>query len=260
MTTGTPIRREPPSFRRVTVAAVSDVGPRLQRITLAGPELHGFPVPEPAASVRLLLPSPGAALEIPAWNGNEFLSASGTRPVLRTLTPRFVRATGSRSTELDVDVVLHDGGLLSTWAASVTPGFDVAVSGPGRGYAVPAASVVLLAGDETAIPAISQLLETFAADVTITVLVEVAAGDGEVPLPVHPRAAVTWVRAIADTSPGSALVEAVRAASIDPGARVWAAGEAGAVQRIRKYLFDERGFARRDAVVRGYWKHGRAET
>ena len=38
---------------------------------------------------------------------------------------------------------------------------------------------------------------------------------------------------------------------------VWAAGEAAAVQRIRRYLFDERRDARDRTTVRGYWKHGR---
>ena len=40
--------------------------------------------------------------------------------------------------------------------------------------------------------------------------------------------------------------------------RVWAAGEAAAVQRIRRHLFEQRGLTRTQAVVRGYWKHGRA--
>jgi NADPH-dependent ferric siderophore reductase len=43
-----------------------------------------------------------------------------------------------------------------------------------------------------------------------------------------------------------------------PEVRVWAAGEAAAVQRIRRYLFEERGMARAQTSVRGYWKHGRA--
>jgi NADPH-dependent ferric siderophore reductase len=58
--------------------------------------------------------------------------------------------------------------------------------------------------------------------------------------------------------PGSALVAAVHAAEIVDGARVWAAGEAAAMQRIRRYLFEERGIARPLTTVRGYWKHGRA--
>jgi NADPH-dependent ferric siderophore reductase len=39
---------------------------------------------------------------------------------------------------------------------------------------------------------------------------------------------------------------------------VWVAGEAAAVQRIRRHLFAERGLTRAQAVVRGYWKQGRS--
>ena len=53
------------------------------------------------------------------------------------------------------------------------------------------------------------------------------------------------------------LVSAVTGADIDHDTLVWAAGEAAAMQRIRKHLFDERGLARASAVVRGYWKRGR---
>jgi NADPH-dependent ferric siderophore reductase len=42
------------------------------------------------------------------------------------------------------------------------------------------------------------------------------------------------------------------------GWRLWAAGEAASMQRIRQHLFTERGIARSVATVRGYWKHGRA--
>jgi NADPH-dependent ferric siderophore reductase len=41
---------------------------------------------------------------------------------------------------------------------------------------------------------------------------------------------------------------------------VWAAGEAAAMQRIRKHLFDERNAPRDHTTVRGYWKHGRTAT
>ena len=43
-----------------------------------------------------------------------------------------------------------------------------------------------------------------------------------------------------------------------PGARVWVAGEAATMQRIRRDLFEHRGLSRAQATVRGYWKHGRA--
>ncbi len=88
------MRREPPSFRPAAVTDVGRTGPRLARIVLSGPELVGFAVTEPAASVRLLLPAPGSELVLPSWNGNEFLLAGGQRPIIRTLTPRERRRDG----------------------------------------------------------------------------------------------------------------------------------------------------------------------
>lgn len=246
------MRREPPAFRAVTVAGVTWINPRMVRVTLAGPALEGFAVPEPAASVRLLLPSPGSGgeLVVPAWNGNEFLMADGARPVLRTFTPR---RFDPDALELDVEIVVHGGGAASTWAAAAAVGAPVALSGPGRGYTIdPAAPSFLLAGDETALPAISQLLEALP-PVPVQVHVEIA----------DPTAAELPPDAEAHVLPegapqGDALVAAVVGADVDPDTQVWVAGEAAAVQRIRKYLFQERGLPRSQTSIRGYWKHGRA--
>ena len=247
------VRREPPRFRRVEVRRLEERSPRLTRVTLAGAELAGFAVDEPAASVRLLLPSPGAdELAIPEWQGNEFLLEDGSRPVIRTLTPRRVDADAP---ELDVEIVRHGGGQASTWVADVGPGALAAVSGPGRGYTLdPEASELLLAGDETAIPAISQLRAVLPSGTTAQVHIEVADPAAELPLP----APVSWHALPAREVPGAALVAAVQEAALSPGAKGWAAGEAAAMQRIRKHLFDERGLSRRDATGRGYWKVGRA--
>jgi NAD(P)-dependent dehydrogenase (short-subunit alcohol dehydrogenase family) len=65
-----------------------------------------------------------------------------------------------------------------------------------------------------------------------------------------------WVEA--DVTDPDALAAAVRDADLAPGSRVWAAGEAVAVQRIRRHLFDDCGVPRAHTSVRGYWKHGRA--
>jgi NADPH-dependent ferric siderophore reductase len=227
------------------------------RVTVAGPELEGLLVEQPAASVRLLLPSPGTrGLVMPSWNGNEFLLANGLRPTIRTFTPRRVDPVAP---ELDLEIVVHGGGAASEWAAGAEPGDEAAVSGPGRGYAVDrGAHGFLLAGDETAIPAISQLLESLPPEAPVQVRIEVADPDARVPLPDHPRAAVEWCGLARGAPAGDALVAAVRAADLAPGTRVWAAGEAAAVQHIRRHLFDERGLPRALASVRGYWKHGRS--
>jgi len=240
------VRREPPPFRRVEVRRTDALSSRFVRVTLAGPELEGFTVDEPAASVRILLPTPPAKeLVMPTWNGNEFLLPDGTRPALRTFTPRRVDPS---TNELDIDVVLHGHGVASTWAADAQPGDVAAVSGPGRGYELdPAATHYLLAGDETAVPAIGQLLEVIPPTTAVDVHL---AAEPDAPLPTHPGATVHWHHD---------LVEAVATAAIPDDARIWVAGEAATVQRIRKHLFNERGISRQQATVRGYWKRGLSE-
>jgi NADPH-dependent ferric siderophore reductase len=229
-------------------------------VTLAGPELDGFELDLPASSVRLLLPPEGTdQVELPTWTGNEFLAADGTRAVIRTLTPlRVGPADQGQGSALDVEIVLHGDGPLSTWAAGVEPGAPAAVSGPGRGYDVdPDAPAYLLAGDESAMPAIGQLLPHLPGTAAVTVLVEVADPEARIDLPAHPRCEVRWLVAENPADPGGALVDAVTDVELDPDARVWAAGEAAAMHRIRRHLFDERGLPRSQATVRGYWKRGR---
>jgi len=52
----------------------------------------------------------------------------------------------------------------------------------------------------------------------------------------------------------------VRVAQPTAEEKVWVAGEAAAVQRIRRHLFEERGLTRLSVHVRGYWKTGRSES
>jgi NADPH-dependent ferric siderophore reductase len=251
------VRREPPRFRRVEVRRVEQVSPRLVRITVAGSELEGLAVEQPAASVRLLLPSPGTReLVMPTWTGNEFLLPDGQRPTIRTFTPWRVDAD---ALELDLGIVVHGTGAASEWAAGAEPGDAGAISGPGRGYAVDHnAPAYLLAGDETAIPAITQLLEALPADTRVQVHIEVGHPGARITLPAHPNATVEWCDLPSGAASGELLIEAVSGADLAPDSKVWVAGEAAAVWRVRKHLFDERGLRRNQAAVRGYWKHGRS--
>lgn len=236
---------------------MAQLTPRLLQVTLAGSELEGLTVEQPAASVRLLFPSAGTRqLVMPTWNGNEFLLPNGERPTIRTFTPRRV---DPQALELDVEIVVHADGAASRWAEEAEPGDSAAVSGPGRGYVVdPEAPAFCLAGDETAIPAISQLLETLPGSRPVQVHVEVADPTARLELTSRPQTTIQWHDMDPGAAFGDALVAAVRGAELAPATRVWVAGEAAAVQRIRRHLFDERGLPRSQTAVRGYWKYGRS--
>ncbi len=250
------LRRPPPPFRRLEVSRTERLSGRMCRVTLGGPELEGFSVTQPAASVRVFLPmGRDAALVLPEWTGNQFVLPGGDRPNIRTLTPRRFDPTGL---ELDVEVVIHGEGAASEWAAGARPGDQAAISGPARGYTIdPEGERFLLAADETALPAVSQLLESLPAAVPVQAWIEIATPDARLPLPAWSGAAVSWLDRPAQGLPSDLLVEAVGDAELGPGVRIWAAGEAAAMQRIRRLLSEGRGFPREHATVRGYWKHGR---
>lgn len=228
------------------------------RVVLGGDELDGFAIESPASSVRLLLPPEGhAELVMPTWTGNQFELPDGRRAPIRTFTPRYF---DDERLELTLDIVLHDHGAATDWARGAQVGDEVAISGPGRSEELdPDAQSFLLAGDESAIPAIGQLLEAIDPDRPVDVHVEIAAPDGRVELPTHPSATVTWHLAEAGAPPGESVVAAVQQVEELPDA-VWVAGEAAAVQRVRKHLFDDRGRTRSSVTARGYWKLGRSAT
>jgi len=245
-------RREPPPLVEATLIARHEITPRLLRLAFDGPSLANMLV-EAAASVRLLVPSPGIdQLVLPEWNGNEFLLPGGTRPALRTFTP-LQPASGAT---LDLEIVRHPGGAVSGWAETAPIGSRVAISGPGRGFEPPTdATEFHLLGDETAAPAIGQLLTALPPTATISVDIEVTTTAAIRPLPDHPGAVVRWTALSSGERAGSTLLAAVEPLDeLPPSAHVWAAGEAAAVQAIRKLLLVERGLARAQATIRGYWK------
>jgi NADPH-dependent ferric siderophore reductase len=228
------------------------------RLEFAGGELSGFSIPSPASSVRLLLPpSDAETIVMPTWSGNQFELPDGSRAPIRTFTPRYF---DDGALVLTLDVVLHDHGAASDWARAAEVGDEVAISGPGRAEPLdPDARSHLLVGDESAIPAIGQLLEAIPHDRSVEIHIELADPAGRLDLPAHPGATVEWHDAGPGASPGDAMVAVLERVDPLPDA-VWVAGEAAAVQRARTHLFDERGRSRSDVTARGYWKRGRSAT
>ncbi len=210
---------------------------------------------EPASSVRLLLPSePGGQLELPEWNGNEFLDARGARPTIRTLTPWQLDAERG---VLRVAVLRHGASPLSAWLDGSAPGDEVALSGPGRGL-VPDPSIEdwVLIGDECAVPAIATLVDAIAPGCSVRVVVEAVAPTPstvlEGLLPRHPGVSFELVEADV-AAPGDSMVRRLGDVAITDSTLLWAAGEAAAMQRIRK-MVDRPTAPRSLTVVRGYWK------
>ena len=239
-------KRRPP--RRVEVTRVEVLSPAMRRITFKGDELEGFAPETPASYIKLIFPEPGNSEP-------ERPLPDAPRPkAMRTYTPLAVRPDVH---EVDVDFVLHGEGPASTWAGQAAVGQVIYLMGPGPGYALDtSAAQHLLIADDSALPAIENILAVLPASASVHLMVEVISADEARPLQSAAQLVTQWLpRGTDHREAGLPLERALRALqTVPPGAKIYLACEAAAMRRIRKLLQDELGVDRQHIVGRGYWK------
>ncbi|MEU0406884.1 siderophore-interacting protein [Streptomyces griseorubiginosus] len=252
-------------FFSLQVVRTRRLGPSLVRVTFSGEELQYFFSDGRDQSLSLFLPAagrtePGVPVELgdgwwQAWREQP----DDVRAVMRSYTLRGLRRDPD---EIDIDFVLHEpAGPASGWAARASVGDRVQLLGPAIAdnrairFRPPVdTDLVLLWGDETALPAVSAILEALPAGQRARVWLEVRdAGDIQ-DLAADADAEITWVV-------GETGLDAVREAQLPPAERpyVWIAGESGCVKELRRHFVRERGIDRRRVTFVGYWRLGMTE-
>ncbi|NDV87613.1 SIP domain-containing protein [Aurantimonas aggregata] len=250
---------ELPQFREMRVVSAVDLTPRIRRVRLTGSDLARFEAG--GLHVRLLFPPAGRLpvwpcadrSGIPAWpEGEDRLTA-------RTYT---IRRIDVAAATVDIDVVMHEGSCPgSDWARTAEPGSIVGMMGPGGGELVPAERY-LLAGDETALPAIARMLESLPAQARGTAMIEVQ-DEGEIQALAHPAGfEIVWLdrggRAAGMTDLLRAAVTALHWPA-DPGCFVYVAGEFAAFKAIREHCRKTWRLKRSAHLVSAYWRRGRRD-
>lgn len=237
---------------------MSKVSPRLVSVTVTGPALEGFAIPEPTSHVKVFLPQPGQdEPKLPEQTADGPVQpADDERPVVRTYTPvRFDPA----SQTLELQFVLHGTGPASEWAEKAKPGDKLAVAGPGGRFVLgEATGNWWLAADESAIPAVATLLEALPASAVADVHIEVADASDEITFDSQAKTTVTWHHRRDPKAFGAELDAAARAADIGEDTRIWVACEAAAMRGIRRYFRNEKGLPLSSMTTRGYWRAGEA--
>jgi NADPH-dependent ferric siderophore reductase len=225
------------STRHLEVVAVTDIGPRIRRITLGGPELRDFAP----------LPGQDVVVHLVDEHGN------GVR---RRYT---IRHLDRAALSFDLDVVVHGHGAGSTWGATASVGDSVEVFGPRGKVLLAPAGWQLFAGDESALPAIVEMVEALPGQAAVVALVEVLDEDDEQPIAASAAVQVRWLYrgAAAAGRPEllSAALGAVRLPAADRHAYLF--GESRVVRQLRDELLD-RGLRAEEISAKGYWNAGRA--
>jgi NADPH-dependent ferric siderophore reductase len=294
---------------RVTVDAVDRPSPSFVRISFGGPALADLGTPGRVLDQRIKLIFPAASGELPDLSdaGSEWYQAwlaipEESRGSMRTYSIRELAVgEAGTTTTVVVDFVLHldpeSSGPASQWAAGARPGDALLLLGPRRGrvdgggieYSPGSARTVLLAGDETAAPAIARILEDADRDLRGTAFIEVPHADDILPIAAPPGVDVRWLPrtgrdhgaallpavleyvgaesapALADAESDDLLWETPTYSGLGEGLPdprdpadnyFWIAGESGVVTTLRRHLVNELGVDRAQVAFMGYWRKG----
>ncbi|MEU6572150.1 siderophore-interacting protein [Streptomyces sp. BPPL-273] len=249
-----------PGLHRGRVLRVEWLSPHMARVVLGGEGLKEFSAGRYTDHyVKLVFPLEGVRYPEP------FDIAAIRRDFPRDQWPRTrtytVRRWDPDAGELSVDFVHHgDRGLAGPWAATVKPGEEIHLIGPGGGYAPRAeADWHLLAGDESALPAIGAALEALPAGAVAKAFIEVSGPEEEQEIQTRADAEITWLHR-GERQIGDALREAVSGFDFPAGTvHGFVHGEAHTVKGLRHHLRLERGLTRDQLSISGYWRRGADE-
>lgn len=212
------------------VKQIEVLSPSFVRIEFGGDQLRGFGTPGRTYDQRIKLIFPGATGQLPAlveagedWYQRWLSLPDGERGSMRTYSIRDLLVAEDGETTLTIDFVLHlvpgATGPASSWAAEAAPGDKLLIFGPRNGmlegggieYEPGEASTVLLAGDETAAPAIARIIEDLASSQAaprVHAFIEVPHAADKLEIDCYDGATVTWLSRESEES-GTKLIPAV---------------------------------------------------
>lgn len=253
------VTQEGGALRAEVVRSVR-VSPHMQRVTLTGADLARLRWRGYDQWVRLFLPGadPGSLDRVPdrmshgAYARMMAVPAS-RRPTVRSYT---LRSWRPQAVELDIDFVIHgSSGVAAPWAAAATPGDPVVLIDQGCGWPSIHPGRVVLAADETGLPAVLGVLRDLDRSVRGVAFVEVLdladAQEHQAPTGVD----VHWLVRQPGVTVGSLVMAALGDARLPDGDRHgFAVGESRLATGVRRRLVKESGWDREEVTFCGYWK------
>jgi NADPH-dependent ferric siderophore reductase len=221
------------------VVKAFDVAPRMRRVQLAMDGALDEFTPKPGQEIVLQIPQ------------------AGGEPARRHYT---IRRLDRATKIIDVDFVLHGHRTPGvSWALDARPGDVVDIRGPrGRISLDLAADWHLFLGDETAIPAILNMLEALPKGAPVHAFVEIGSDADKQEPATEANLQLRWLsRNGAAPGPNDLLFQALAGFAFPAGkGRCITIGETGNIRNLRHALI-ERGVDRAQIFSEGYWRPGR---
>ncbi len=163
---------------RAEVIAARRLTPGMVRVTLGGEDLSRFTTTGVGDEyLRVFFPHGEdrreVSLPLATADGGWDWPEGAAKSPLRTYTVRDIRRNGG-GVELDIDFVVHDGGIAATWAQRAAPGDVVGLNNPNPLYDPPDnLDWQFLIADQAGLPAAGRLLAATPSHVRTKVVIEV---------------------------------------------------------------------------------------
>lgn len=264
------ITESPYHFFDVHVLRTEYVTPAMIRVAFGGADLARMASAGRDQRIKLFLPHPGQnAPVMPDTSGGDAADwyadwcalDPDVRGIMRTYTTRELRRGPD---ELIVDFAVHGAapspsdGPATSWARTARPGARIGVLAPieeengAYDFRPPRdTDWILLTADESALPAVANILETLPPAMPARVWIEVHDPADQQELPTKADAEITWL-----TEEG-ATAAAIRDAELPSGVPyAWVTGESATVKAVRRHLVKDRAMDRRKVSFSGYWRKG----
>ncbi|MGI3782417.1 MAG: siderophore-interacting protein [Janthinobacterium lividum] len=244
-------------YHRAEVLATRPITPHLVRVELGGDGLRTWePTGVPDERLVVVLPVPGsrvAARPVTMPDGTQDYPDPDDQPPMRSYT---VRSWDGDAGRMAIELVVHEGGVASTWARTARPGDVVYVTEAMGWYRPPAdATWQLLVADLAGLPALARAVEQLPAGTRAHTLVEVPTEADRLEIVSAADVTWTWLVGSGNDAGPSRLADAVAGyATPDGPGYVWFAAEASASRAVRKHLRQERGLPVASCTLLGYWR------
>jgi NADPH-dependent ferric siderophore reductase len=283
----------------VRVQALQRLSPSFIRVTFAGGTLAHFADNGYDQRFKLIFPAPACGFDkMPTserWYSELRALPEEEQCGVRTYTVRAVRREAG---EVDVDMVVHEAhsddecGPALRWLRDAAVGDEILLLGPdarwdgphgGIDFHAPEGAEILIAGDETAAPAITAILEDLPITARGKAFIEVPEAADVLDIDAPEDVEVVWLPregAVWGDKLVPAVTEAARAmdfaktGQFDENedemiweapqevaqceAYVWIAAETGVVKTLRFTVRKELGLPKECGAFMGYWRNGAA--
>lgn len=241
--------RPPLNFCTATLHKVRRVAPKFLRVELNCSDTARL-ADGKGMHFSLLLPPQGRPPIWPRLDGNGRTVMPKDADALHRAAYTFVDLDPARG-RFTFDIFEHDGGRTTDWARTAQPGAIVGITGPGSGD-FPQGQNVLMAGDETALPAIRRILEQSHPTRRGTVLIEVESKANVCDMPRPEGIALSWI--IRDR--GECLWDHLEYIVPPEGTDrfVWVAAEKELIRKAKARFCGTLGIGRHEGYFAYYWE------